>query len=81
MEIFGWIGTAVVSIQFIPQLLKSIKTKRVKDLSMTMIVLILFGAIMWIAHGYIIQDMPILVTNLFVAIVGISLLFVKLKYK
>lgn len=81
MEVFGWIGMVIVSLQFIPQLIKSIQTKRVEDLSLLMIIFISTGAFMWLLHGFFVNDMPILFTNIVVLSISLAMLFVKLKYK
>lgn len=81
MEIFGWIATVIVSIQFIPQLIRSIQTKDTEGLSLYMIYMIISGSVLWIIHGIIVSDAPILATNCVILVVSSSLLFIKLKYK
>jgi MtN3 and saliva related transmembrane protein len=81
MEIFGWLGTLIVSIQFLPQLIKSIKTKNTKSLSFYMIFLVIVGSIFWFVHGIIIGDMPLIITNTMVFLITGMLFFIKLKYK
>ena len=81
MEIFGWAATIVVSLQFIPQLVKTIKTKNAKDISLFMIFLIMFGNVLWIMHGLIVLDMPITITNSMIFVMMAILLVLKLKYK
>ncbi len=80
MEIFGWLGTLIVSIQFLPQLIKSIKTKNTKSLSFYMIFLVVLGSIAWFIHGMIISDLPLIITNVMVFLITGILFFVKLKY-
>ncbi len=81
MDIFGWIGAVLVSIQFLPQVIKLAKTKKANDLSLGMVVLVCVGAFFWILHGILVSDLPVLATNIFIFIVGILMLFFKLKYK
>jgi len=81
MEFFGWLGTIIVSIQFLPQLIKSIKTKNTKSLSFYMIFLVITGSIVWFVHGMIIGDKPLVITNIMVFLITSGLFFAKLKYK
>jgi len=81
MEIFGWLGMLVVSLQFLPQLFKVIKTKKAEDVSLMMILLLCIGAIFWIIHGVIVNDLSVFTTNAFLLMVGSFLLYFKLKYK
>ena len=52
----------VNSIQHIPQLHKIVKTKRVKDVSRSTLVLLLFAEILWLAHGWFNHDMSLVVS-------------------
>jgi uncharacterized protein with PQ loop repeat len=43
MEVIGWIYTVCFAICYIPQIVKSIKTKKVQDISISLFVLSLIG--------------------------------------
>ncbi len=81
MEIFGWLGMIIVSIQFLPQLFKTLKTKKAEDLSWFMLFLVFLGSISWTIHGFLILDYPIIFTNIILFFISLSLIFLKLKYK
>lgn len=81
MEIFGWIGMILVSIQFLPQLMKLIKTKKAKDVSLLMIVLTISGALSWILYAIFIKDIPVLLTNILIFIIACAILYLKIKYR
>lgn len=80
MEIFGWIATVIVSVQFMPQLIKSIKTKKVDDISFLMAFLIFVGSIFWALHAWFNNDKPLLTTNAIVLIISGLMLYFKVKY-
>ena len=64
MEIIGWIYTVCFAICYIPQIYKSIITKKVEDVSVSLFTLSLFGYIA--ALTYTIGDIGInyiLITN------------------
>ena len=65
----------------IPQLYKTYQTKRVKDLSLYMILLLLFANILWLIHGYFIGDISLMVTGVIQSFLVSILLFLYYCYK
>jgi len=51
-------------VSFIPQAIKSYKTKSVEDLSVWMIVATFIGTVFWIIYGYLIKSNPVLIMNI-----------------
>jgi len=65
----------------IPQLIKAIKTKSTKDLSLGMFIILSIGVLLWLIYGIITKDAPIIVANTIALVGSSSLLVLKLKYK
>jgi len=65
----------------IPQLIKAIKTKSTKDLSLGMFIILSIGVLLWLIYGIITKDAPIIVANAIALVGSLSLLVLKLKYK
>lgn len=63
-DIIGYIGGIFIMISFIPQVIKSYKTKSVKDLSLAMLIMTLIGTFFWLIYGIIISAMPIIAMNI-----------------
>ena len=80
-DIVGYLGGIFIMISFIPQVLKSYKTKSVDDLSTKMILATLIGTIFWISYGVILNSMPIMLMNSLFGIIVLYQLFLKLKYQ
>lgn len=68
-------------IQLIPQLYKTYTTKSVDDLSIYFIVLILITNLLWLFHGYFINDWSLIVAGLLAASVSLSMLILFVMYK
>ena len=65
MKIMYWgllAGFLTTSSAF-PQLVKSYKTKSTKDLSLWFLTAILSGVALWIVYGFVISDVPVIITN------------------
>jgi len=80
VEIIGYLGGITLMISFLPQVLKSYKTKSVEDLSMNMIFFTFISTVFWLIYGYMIGSWPIMATN---GVFGLTVIFqayLKFKY-
>jgi MtN3 and saliva related transmembrane protein len=81
LDILGLIAGALTSTGFVPQLLKAVKTKSTKDISLPMLIILLAGVTLWLIYGFIKQDIPLIAANT-VTIVTVGCIFIfKLMYK
>lgn len=84
MEIHTIIGLAAgfcTTIAFLPQAMKTWKTKSAKDLSLGMYTIFCTGIILWLTYGIIIEDLPIILTNVASITLAASILYFKLSFK
>lgn len=77
----GLMAGTLTTISFLPQALKTWRSKSAKDISLTMFLCFCVGVILWIIYGFFIMDIPVLLTNLVTLILAGSILFFKLKFK
>lgn len=59
--VFGWIASSITIIYKLPQIYRLYNTKSSKDLSILSIIIQTLGYIFYAIHGWIIQDLPVLV--------------------
>ncbi len=84
MELHTIIGLAAgfcTTIALLPQALKTWKTKSAKDLSLGMYSLFCTGIILWLTYGLMINDLPIILTNIVSICLAFSILYFKLSFK
>jgi MtN3 and saliva related transmembrane protein len=79
MSYFGIIGAILTTTAFLPQALKTIKTKETKDLSLSTFLLIFSGTICWCIYGIAISDLPLIVANSITAVLAGIIVFIKLQ--
>jgi MtN3 and saliva related transmembrane protein len=63
-----------------PQLIKTLKTKEVEQISLMMIIVLMCGIALWIYYGILRKDLPIIATNSFSFLLNLLLLILKGKY-
>lgn len=76
--LFAAVGTTGA---FLPQAVKTIRTKQTRDLSLSMFVMLVVGIIGWVIYGILIQDLPVIIANSAALLFNIPILFLKIKYK
>lgn len=70
------------SIQLLPQLLKTYKTKSVEDLSFYTILFVFINNILWTIHGYFIGDCSLKISGILsLIIISILLILYCIYYK
>lgn len=75
----GYIAGALTTIAFAPQLLKALKTKSTKDVSLLMLICSTSGMVLWLIHGIQVNDPAIIAANSVSIILAASLLGFKIK--
>lgn len=75
----GYIAGALTTVAFAPQLVKALKTKSTKDVSLLMLLCSTTGMALWLVHGTRINDPAIIVANSISVILAGFLLGLKLK--
>lgn len=79
--IIGLTAGFCTTVAFLPQAIKTWKTKSAKDLSLGMYSIFCTGIILWLIYGFLINDIPVILTNLASIILASSILYFKLSYK
>ena len=76
----GSIAALCTTASFLPQVVKVYRTKRTKDLSMPMYVILLFGFSAWAYYGILTKSMPIIIANTATFFLCVYILLMKIKY-
>lgn len=80
-NIIGYAAVAVGLVTFLPQVIKTWRTKQTKDISFAMYFILWLGVILWLAYGIFIRKPPLIIINIIVVILVSIMLILKIKYK
>jgi MtN3 and saliva related transmembrane protein len=80
-QIIGISAGVLTSTSMLPQLIKLIKEKKADAISPVMLIVLISGLSLWAYYGFLRNDLPIIITNLFAWIVNLSLLILRQVYK
>ena len=80
IQLLGLIAGACTTIAFLPQVLKTWKSRSARDLSLGMFSIFSFGVFLWLVYGFLVNDIPVIAANLVTLMLASTLLVFKLKY-
>ncbi len=81
IKIVGIVAGILTSVSMFPQIIKIIREKEAKDISVNMVIILIIGIACWIFYGVLRKDLPIIFTNSFSLLVNVMLLVLFAKYK
>ena len=80
IELFGYFAAILTTLAFLPQLIKTLKTKKAEDVSLITLIMFLTGVLSWIIYGYKISSTPILIANIITFILNSLILIFKITF-
>ncbi|MEY4892067.1 MAG: hypothetical protein RIQ34_679 [Bacteroidota bacterium] len=80
VDVLGYVAGLITAFTFLPQVLKTWKTKSAKDVSLAMFVIALTNQILWLAFGILREDPVIIITNAVMLLMTGLMISLKLKY-
>lgn len=81
VETIGLVAAFLTTMSFLPQVVQAWRTRSVEDISLTMYVMFTLGLAMWLIYGIMIENLPIIISNMITLTFASSILFLKLKSK
>ncbi|HET9486405.1 MAG TPA: SemiSWEET transporter [Chryseosolibacter sp.] len=81
VQILGLLAGALTTAAFLPQVVKTWKSRSAKDLSLGMFSLFCLGVTMWLVYGFAVNDIPVIAANLLTLLLASTLLFFKLRFR
>ncbi|MDD2539541.1 MAG: SemiSWEET transporter [Desulfuromonadaceae bacterium] len=76
----GLVAGTLTSIASIPQVVKTLKTRHVRDISVWQPLLLAFGVALWMIYGILINDLPLILANITPLICNVVLTSMKICY-
>ena len=80
IELYGYFAAILTTLAFLPQLIKTLRTKKAEDVSLITLIMFLTGVLSWIIYGYKISSTPILLANLITFILNLLILIFKITF-
>ncbi len=79
--ITGIAAGILTAVSMMPQVIKTIKTKKAEHVSPLMLIILIGGVSLWIVYGILKKDLPIIFTNIFSVIVNVCMLYLRWRFR
>ena len=80
INIIGYLAGITQTVRTVPQIFSSLRTKSTRDLSFLMVLLSVFGTLLWLIYGLFSGSMPIIITDSIGLVLLVFLLIIKIKF-
>ncbi|MHB9119576.1 MAG: SemiSWEET transporter [Burkholderiales bacterium] len=80
-DLLGTAAGTLTTLAFLPQVLKTWKSKSAKDISSVMFLLFSLGVLLWLVYGFAIGALPIILANTVTLILALAIIVMKIRYK
>ncbi|MBI5184649.1 MAG: SemiSWEET transporter [Nitrospinae bacterium] len=80
-SILGYLAGTLTTLAFVPQVVKTWKSKSTADISLGMFVTFCVGVFLWLVYGFLLGSPPIIAANVATLVLAMIILFLKIKYK
>jgi MtN3 and saliva related transmembrane protein len=81
VTILGYLAGAMTTLAFLPQLIKVIRSRSTRDISLAMFIVICTGIFFWLVYGILINSLPIILANAVTLVIAGTILILKFRYK
>jgi MtN3 and saliva related transmembrane protein len=80
VTLIGLAAASCTTIAFVPQVVKTWRTRSTADISLATFSLLTLGIALWLAYGLILKDVPLIASNVVTIVLAGTILTLKLKY-
>lgn len=81
VTLIGFLAGALTTFSFVPQVLKSYRSKRCDDLSAGMLLAFTSGVVLWLVYGLFLRSAPIITANAVTLALLAVILVMKVLYR
>ncbi len=79
--LIGYMAGTLTTISFLPQVIRSWRTRSTHDISFIMLTLFGLGMLLWAVYGFHIGSLPIILANTITFALVVVLVAMKVRYK
>ena len=81
MEWTGYVAATLTTLAFIPQAVKTLKTKDTRSISLGMYIVFTVGVGFWLLYGIYLHSLPMIVSNVITLALAAAILAMKLRWR
>lgn len=79
-EWIGFVAATLTTLSFVPQAVRTIRTRDTRGISLWMYVMFTVGLACWLAYGFVLMSWPMILSNIVTLALSLTILTLKLRY-
>lgn len=79
-ELLGHLAGLLTTGAFVPQLIRVLRTRQTRDISLVTFILFVLGVALWLVYGLLLQAWPVVAANGATLVLALIILGAKLRY-
>ncbi|MBI5836568.1 MAG: SemiSWEET transporter [Candidatus Eisenbacteria bacterium] len=79
VSLLGLVAAACTTLAYVPQVVRTLRTRSTGDISLGMFVVMTTGVFLWLVYGVLIRDLPLIAANTVTFLFSLTLLVLKLR--
>ncbi|MBE0649737.1 MAG: SemiSWEET transporter [Bacteroidales bacterium] len=80
-HLIGYLAAILTTASFVPQAIKTIRTRNTQGISLIMYIMFSTGVLFWFIYGIVIKDIPVIVANAVTLCFAAIILVYKILYR
>jgi MtN3 and saliva related transmembrane protein len=81
ITLVGSIAAFCTTAAFVPQVIRVVRLRSAKDISLTTFLVFSFGLAVWAAYGFLIDSVPVILANIVTLALALTIVVLKLNYE
>ncbi len=78
-SLIGYLAALLTTVSFLPQVLMVVLSKRTRDISRNMYIVLNLGVFLWLVYGFMKSDLPIILANSITLLFTLTILILKIN--
>jgi MtN3 and saliva related transmembrane protein len=80
-EWLGYVAATMTTLAFVPQAVKTIRSRDTRGISLAMYTVFTVGVGFWLGYGFVLDSWPMIVSNIITFGLSATILGLKLRYR
>jgi MtN3 and saliva related transmembrane protein len=80
INFIGYCAATMTTVSFLPQLIRVVKLRTARDISLGMFLIFSAGTCFWLAYGLLSHSKPVWIANAVTLVLSLSILILKLRF-
>jgi MtN3 and saliva related transmembrane protein len=80
IDLIGYAAATMTTVSFLPQLIRVVKLRTARDISLGMFLIFTAGTACWLIYGLLSRSAPVAIANFVTFLLSASILVLKLRF-